>query len=253
MLLRSAVVVNNDDDNEDVIIIVVVAVSRRRRLRIRSGTIKIALALAVVVVVVLIFAADKTSLEKQWDIFTSITDLEIKPIIGTDDENYQHFEVVDVFVRSGSTGTGTAGTTGWFRIGKVCATGTDYGGSTSIEAALTLQKGLILWTSVHMRRELIVGVGKGSALEVGYISPPIVYMGTDTDSSIDKEEEKYITIVDNSNKVPLDELCLVKPNTYGLRPDWNPAGFTYKRREKDAMKKKKNKNKKKTLEEILDE
>merc|ERR1712238_324422 len=77
----------------------------------------------------LIAKADKTSLEKQWDIFTSITDLEIKPLGNTDEDSYQHFEVVDVFVRSGTGNTDTTGTstsnsstgTGWFRIGKVCA------------------------------------------------------------------------------------------------------------------------------------
>jgi len=205
----------------------------------------------------LIAKADKTSLEKQWDIFTSMTDLEIKPLGSSEEESYQHFEVVDVFVRSGSTGTATTstGSTGWFRIGKVCATGPEYGGTTSMEAALSLQKGLILWTSVHMRRELLAGGGgggkKGSrpSLEVGYISPPIVYMGTETDSSIDPEEAQYVTLVDV--KVPVEELGQVPPNTYGFRPDWNPPGFTYKRREKDAMKKKK--NKRKTLEDILDE
>ena len=218
----------------------------------------------------LIAAADKNSLEQKWDAFASITDLEIKPIGNPEeDDNYDHFEVVDVFVRSGgSVGSGSTTSSdddnsskasgnsnaGWYRIGKVCAIGIEYGGTTSIEAALVLQKGLILWTSVHMRRELMAkGSSAASSLELGYISPPILYMGCDTDKPIDEDEvQQYLKIVDKK-LLPAEELSKVKSNnTYGFRPDWNPPGFTYKRREKAAMKKK-NSNKKKTLEEILDE
>ena len=218
----------------------------------------------------LIAAADKNSLEQKWDAFASITDLEIKPIGNPEeDDNYEHFEVVDVFVRSGgSVGSGSTTSSdddnsskasgnsnaGWYRIGKVCAIGIEYGGTTSIEAALVLQKGLILWTSVHMRRELMAkGSSAASSLELGYISPPILYMGCDTDKPIDEDEvQQYLKLVDKK-LLPAEELSKVKSNnTYGFRPDWNPPGFTYKRREKAAMKKK-NSNKKKTLEEILDE
>ena len=217
----------------------------------------------------LIAAADKNSLEQKWDAFASITDLEIKPIGNPEeDDNYEHFEVVDVFVRSGgSVGSGSTTSSdddndskasgnsnaGWYRIGKVCAIGIEYGGTTSIEAALVLQKGLILWTSVHMRRELMAkGSSAASSLELGYISPPILYMGSDTDKPIDEDEvQQYLKIVDKK-LLPAEELSKVQSNTYGFRPDWNPPGFTYKRREKAAMKKK-NSNKKKTLEEILDE
>jgi hypothetical protein len=215
----------------------------------------------------LIAAADKNSLEQKWDAFASITDLEIKPIGSRnpeEDDNYEHFEVVDVFVRSGSGSTTSSGddndsktsdnsNTGWYRIGKVCAVGIEFGGTTSIEAALVLQKGLILWTSVHMRRELMAkGSSAASSLELGYISPPILYMGCDTDKPIDDDEvQQHLKIVDKK-LLPAEELSKVKSNTYGFRPDWNPPGFTYKRREKAAMKKK-NSKKKKTLEEILDE
>ena len=217
----------------------------------------------------LIAAADKNSLEQKWDAFASITDLEIKPIGNPEeDDNYDHFEVVDVFVRSGGSVSGSTTSSdddnnskasgnsnaGWYRIGKVCAIGIEYGGTTSIEAALVLQKGLILWTSVHMRRELMAkGSSAASSLELGYISPPILYMGCDTDKPIDEDEvQQYLKIVDKK-LLSAEELSKVQSNnTYGFRPDWNPPGFTYKRREKAAMKKK-NSNKKKTLEEILDE
>ena len=50
---------------------------------------------------------DKDSLEKQWDCFASITDLEIRPVLDEEDPNYRKFEVADVFVRVGS-GTASA-------------------------------------------------------------------------------------------------------------------------------------------------
>ena len=91
-------------------------------------------------------SADKNSLESQWDNFASITDLEITPQNDPDDDDYEHFIVADVFVRVGPSENGDDKTeTGWYRTGKVVASGDD----AEIHAALTLQKGLILWTSVR--------------------------------------------------------------------------------------------------------
>ena len=173
-------------------------------------------------------AADKDSLEKQWDLFASITDLEIAPKGDPDDDNFVDFSVSDVFVRCGATKTNNNGTK-WYRIGKVCATG-----ETSIETALTLQKGLIFWTSVHMRRELVAAGGKSGAasLELGYTSASL-NMGSDLDGPLDDEEGSKISISTRSLT-----LKGTKSKTFGFRPDWNPPGFTYKRREKAAMKKK---------------
>eukprot|EP00555_Chaetoceros_dichaeta_P013571 CAMPEP_0198259798 /NCGR_PEP_ID=MMETSP1447-20131203/8902_1 /TAXON_ID=420782 /ORGANISM="Chaetoceros dichaeta, Strain CCMP1751" /LENGTH=259 /DNA_ID=CAMNT_0043947281 /DNA_START=24 /DNA_END=803 /DNA_ORIENTATION=- len=180
-------------------------------------------------------SADKISLEKQWDIFASVTDLEIQPLGNPDDEEYVEFEVVDVFVRCGKTETCVG--TKWFRIGKICTTD-----GTSTEAALTLQKGLIFWTAVHMRREFMaLGKAAATALELGFTRPAIIYMGSDSDGPLDDEEETSVTI---SEKVPLQN---INAKSFGFRPDWNPPGFTYKRREKDAMKKKLS-----ALEEILE-
>ena len=190
-------------------------------------------------------SADKNSLEKQWDIFTSITDLEIKPKGTPEDEDYVEFQVVDVFVKCDAT-TETNGT-GWFRIGKVCTLPEQ----TSIDVALKLQKGLIFWTAVHMRRELVAVGGKSgaAALQLGYTKEPTMIMGTESDPPIydeetdnedDDEEED-----DNYNKIELVTASKkasfknIPAKTFGFRPDWNPQGFTYKRREKAAMKKKK--------------
>ena len=173
-------------------------------------------------------SADKNSLEKQWDIFAGITDLEITPKGNPDDEDYVHFEVADVFVRCGETKSNSEGTK-WFRIGKVCITD-----DTSIEAALTLQKGLIFWTAVHMRRELVAAGGKSgaAALQLGYTAATL-NMGSESDGPLDEDEEEAITLSSTSSS-----LQGVKSKTFGFRPDWNPPGFTYKRREKAAMKKK---------------
>jgi len=180
-------------------------------------------------------AADKISLEKQWDVFASVTELEIQPLGNPDDEEYVDFEVVDVFVRCRKTES--CGGTKWFRIGKICTTD-----GTSTEAALTLQKGLIFWTAVHMRREFMaLGKSAAMALELGFTRPAIVYMGSDADGPLDDEEETSVII---SEKVALQN---IKAKSFGFRPDWNPPGFTYKRREKDAMKKKRS-----ALEEILE-
>lgn len=194
--------------------------------------------------------ADKTALEKQWDAFASITDLEIKPLGDPEDEDYEHFEVVDVFVRCGGNGNDNdnaddKAATGWFRIGKVCASE-----ETTIEAALTLQKGLIFWTAVHMRRELMA-LGKASAtsMELGHISPAIIYMGGETDGPLDQDEaDSYMKAFEKVSPSVLGGIKNAK-TSFGFRPDWNPPGFTYKRREKAAMKDKK---KKSNLEEIMD-
>lgn len=178
-------------------------------------------------------AADKVSLEKQWDVFASVTDLEIRPLGNPDDEDYVEFEVVDVFVRCGRTESCEG--TKWFRIGKICSTD-----GTSTEAALTLQKGLIFWTAVHMRRELMaLGKSAAAALELGF-TPANIYMGSESDGPLEEDEAEFITLAE---KVSLQD---VKAKSFGFRPDWNPPGFTYKRREKDAMKRKLS-----ALEEIL--
>uniref|UniRef100_A0A6U3SA92 Uncharacterized protein n=2 Tax=Ditylum brightwellii TaxID=49249 RepID=A0A6U3SA92_9STRA len=169
-------------------------------------------------------SADKDSLEKQWDIFASITDLEITPKGDPEDEDYVDFEVADVFVKCAKTK--------WFRIGKVCTSG-----ETAMEAALTLQKGLIFWTAVHMRMELVAAGGKSGAasLELGYM-PATMVMGSESDGSVEVEEgieDEEIVISTKSSSVKD-----AQAKTFGFRPDWNPPGFTYKRREKAAMKKK---------------
>jgi len=124
--------------------------------------------------------------ETQWDTFASITDLEIRPLGDPEDDDYdydyEHFQVVDVFVRCGGSDSDSDSDsnsnnsndndndkteTGWFRIGKVCTSE-----DTPLSASLSLQKGLILWTAVHMRRELLAK-GKAGAraleLELGFI------------------------------------------------------------------------------------
>ena len=211
--------------------------------------------------------ADKNSLEKQWDAFASITDLEIKPFVESNATNY--FEVADVFVRSGavnsdsrnskigeedtvssSLSSSSSSSTGWFRIGKICVAGigtVETSGTKattttvlSLEAALTLQKGLIFWTAVHMRRELRA-LGKQVSLELGYIVPPIVYMGTETDGPIEDDEAAAYLQIHNTTKVTINSSHQHKHKhtqpAFGFRPDWNPPGFTYKRRESAALKK----------------
>lgn len=180
--------------------------------------------------------ADKNSLEKQWDVFASVTDLEIRPLGNPTDEDYVDFKVVDVYVRCAKTETceGTA----WFRIGKVCSSD-----GTDTATALTLQRGLVLWTAVNMRRELAaLGKAGAAALEVGYTSPAIVYMGSEDDGPLEVDEAE---LVRTAEKVSLSRD--IRKDSFGFRPDWNPPGFTYKRREKAAMKKKRS-----ALEEILE-
>jgi hypothetical protein len=62
-----------------------------------------------------------------------------------------------------------------------------------------------------------------------------------TDGALDEEEAEDVTI---SQRVPVRG---VSAKDVGFRPDFNPPGFTYKRREKAAMKEKKS-----ALEEIAD-
>ncbi|CAB9512600.1 expressed unknown protein [Seminavis robusta] len=177
----------------------------------------------------LTISADKNALEKQWDTFVSITDLEIRP------KGDEKFEVVDIFVRSGVENSGA----NWFRIGKVCAEGEN----CSTDAALTLQKGLIFWTAVHMKRELVAAGGKSGAasLELGYTASSM-NVGSESDGPIGDEEDGLEIMI--SERVSVKD---VAPGSFGFRPDWNPPGFTYKRREKDALKKKKGS----TLDEIV--
>mmetsp|Transcript_3084 Transcript_3084/g.7245 ORF Transcript_3084/g.7245 Transcript_3084/m.7245 type:complete len:289 (-) Transcript_3084:207-1073(-) len=178
-------------------------------------------------------SADKNSLETQWDIFASITDLEIKPKGDPEDDDYVNFEVADVFVRCGPPKEGEEPGTPWFRIGKVCTLPE----KTPMQASLTLQKGLIFWTSVHMRPELVAAGGKSGAasLQLGVISPASLTMGTDSDGPLDEDEAEYIQVSVKGDTSLKD----IPAKSFGFRPDWNPPGFTYKRREKDAMKKKK--------------
>jgi len=187
--------------------------------------------------------ADKDSLELQWDSFAAITDLEIRPIGDPEDDDYVHFEVADVFVRSG--GSSENKSTGWFRIGKACASK-----GATIEASLTLQKGLIFWTAVHLRRELMA-LGKASAatLELGYSVPAIVYMGSETDGPEDEDEASDYMKVFATKEAPEVLRKIESQKWIGFRPDWNPPGFTYKRRESAAMK---DKNQNKSSNRLFD-
>lgn len=184
-------------------------------------------------------SADVNSLESQWDNFASITNLEIQPLGNPDDDDYGHFIVTDVFVRVGSDNEddlkpGTE--TGWYRTGKVVASG-----ETDIHAALTLQKGLILWTAVHMWPQL-AAKGKAAArfLQLGYM-PPSMNMASESDPALDEDEALDVLVLQKVqiNGVPSKDI--------GFRPDFNPPGFSYKRREKAAMKKKRS-----ALDEIVD-
>ena len=188
-------------------------------------------------------SADKDILEKQWDHFASITDLEIRPVLDEDDPNYRPFEVADVFVRVGSGTTIDANNkpaTGWYRVGKVVAAD-----DISMEASLSLQRGLIFWTAAHMWPELVAKGGKKGAqlLELGFMGATM-YMASDSDPPLDGEEADELQIV---TRAPSDSIIGISPKDIGFRPDFNPPGFTYKRREKAAMKKKKS-----NMEEILE-
>ena len=150
----------------------------------------------------------------------------------------RYFVVTDVFVRVGPSdddnGSDKA-VTGWYRTGKAVAAGDD----ADIFAALTLQKGLIFWTAVHMWPQL-AAKGKAAAkqLQLGFM-PPSMYMADETDAALDEEEGKEVLI---PQRADVKGVCV---KDIGFRPDFNPPGFTYKRREAAAMKKKKS-----ALEEI---
>lgn len=186
-------------------------------------------------------SADKHALEAQWDNFASITDLEIAPVGDPDDEDYKHFIVADVFVRVGPVSDdcdSEKGETGWYRTGKVVAAGDN----ADINAAVTIQKGLILWTSIHMW-PAIAAKGKDAAkrLQVG-IMPPTLNMADETDTTLDEEDAEDVVISQRTCQG-----VSPTPKDVGFRPDFNPPGFTYKRREKAAMKKRKS-----AIEEIVE-
>jgi len=179
-------------------------------------------------------AADKASLERQWDRFVAITDLDILP------RGDDTWEVADVFVRNGM-----ASRVRWWRIGKVAADG-----GVDMQAALRLQKGLILWTSVHMRRELMAAGGLASAasLELGF-SRASMSMAALEDGAVGEDELEVEPVLN----VPVKSVPLA---SMGFRPDYNPPGFAYKRREKAGGLKEKERKMKATagiVDEIFDE
>ena len=180
-------------------------------------------------------SADKNGLESQWDNFARITNLEVTPPGNPDDDDYEHFIVADVYVRVAPADDKPG--TGWYQTGKVVAAGDD----ADIRQSMTMQRGLIFWTSVHMWPQL-AAQGKDSAknLELGFM-PPTLNMADETDGALDEEEAEDVTI---SQRAPVQG---VSAKDVGFRPDFNPPGFTYKRREKAAMKEKKS-----ALEEISD-
>ena len=175
--------------------------------------------------------ADKKSLETQWDRFVSITELEIMP------QGDDAFSVVDVFVRNKKAD----GEAPWWRIGKACAAeGVD------VAASLALQRGLIFWTAVHMRPELMAAGGRAAAASLELASTaPSLYMAvaedgpheTDDDDDDDDEYESD----DDAGLPRLARKCptasSTPPTSVGFRPDFNPEGFRYKRRETAALKK----------------
>ena len=85
--------------------------------------------------------------------------------------------------------------------------------------------------------------GKDAAkqMEIGTIMPPTLNMADETDTVLDDDEAKEVEI---PKRVSVKDVSI---KTVGFRPDFNPPGFTYKRREKAAMKKKKS-----AIEEIAD-
>lgn len=185
-------------------------------------------------------SADKSALETQWDHFASITDLEILPPGDPDDDNYKHFIVSDVFVRvrpSEVNDENDKSGTGWYRTGKVVAAD-----GVDMNAAFALQKGLIFWTAVHMLPQIAAKGTKELAkrLELGFL-PPTLNMADETDTALDEEEAKHVQI---PQRVSIQGVALKE---IGFRPDFNPPGFTYRRREKAAMKKKRS-----ALDEIVD-
>merc|ERR1712130_638891 len=65
------------------------------------------------------------------------------------------------------------------------------------------------------------------------ICPPSMTMADESDGALDEEEAEDIMV---SPKAPISSD--VSLSLCGFRPDFNPAGFTYKRRESAALKKK---------------
>lgn len=181
--------------------------------------------------------ADIQSLEKQWDNFASITDLEIFPPGDPENEDYRHFIVADVFVRIGPKDEDSTPGTGWFRTGKlVAADGID------INIAFALQRGLILWTATAMWPQLSSkGQAAAKLMQVGFM-PPSMNMADESEPALDEEESEDVQI---PQRVAIKDDVSLK--NIGFRPDFNPPGFTYKRRERSAMK-----TKKSGLDEIME-
>ena len=84
------------------------------------------------------------------------------------------------------------------------------------------------------------GTAAAQQLQLGFC-PPSMSMADETDGALDEEEAEEVQI---SERASLKE---VSTKDVGFRPDFNPPGFTYKRREKAAMKKKKS-----AMEEIAE-
>ncbi len=125
--------------------------------------------------------------------------------------------------------------TSWYRTGKVVSSG-----EATIQEALALQRTLILWTAVHMRPQLAAKGNEGARqLEVGFHWPTLT-MAEPTDAAIDEEETEEIIVPEQS---PVRGVSI---KNIGFRPDFNPPGILYKRRERAAKKKKKS-----ALEEIV--
>ena len=85
--------------------------------------------------------------------------------------------------------------------------------------------------------------GKDAAkqMEIGTMSPTL-NMADETDTVLDDDEAEDVEMI--PQRVSVKDVSI---KTVGFRPDFNPPGFTYKRREKAAMKKKKS-----AMEEIAD-
>ena len=176
--------------------------------------------------------ADKICFERQWDRFVAITDLEIMPQSDESD-----FEVLDVFVRAGSS----AGAR-WFRVGKVTAE------AGRAQAALKLQRGLIYWAAVQMYPALAVNGMKGAAsLELGWTSPSLV-MAAEEDGPLEVEEEGMDIKLAATDASVKD----VAIPAIGFRPDFNPRGFAYKRRERAGADNEKKKRREREAAEAFD-
>jgi hypothetical protein len=185
-------------------------------------------------------SADVQSLERQWDNFASITDLEIFPPGNPEDEDYRHFIVADVFVRIGPDNEEEDSNpgTGWFRTGKLVAAD-----DIDINVAFALQRGLILWTAAAMWPQLSAkGQAAAKLMQVGFM-PPSMNMADETEPPLDDEEAEDVQILPQRVAIKGDASL----KKIGFRPDFNPKGFTYKRRERSAMKAKKS-----GLDEILE-